>query len=94
MSKTNPLAKAIARAWKDPEFKKKLLADPKSALKEMGIDIPKDITVKIVEDTPKLLTLVLPQAPTKVYELDESELERMAVGVAFWSGQCMSTNPC
>ena len=30
-------ARAVARAWVDPEFKKRLLADPKAALDELGI---------------------------------------------------------
>lgn len=80
MDYTNPYAKVFAKAWKDPAFKEKLLADPKVALKEMGIDIPKDVTVKIVEDTPKSLTVVLPHSPTQLNEMNDRELEQLAAG--------------
>src|ERR1700730_6827954 len=32
-------AKVVARAWVDPAFKKRLLADTRAALAELGIDI-------------------------------------------------------
>ncbi len=81
MAHTNRMSKVIAKAWKDPEFKKKLLADPKAAVKEMGIDIPKDVSVKVVEDTPQTLTIVLPKAPTNAKEIDEGALEKLAAGI-------------
>ncbi len=42
-------AKTIAQAWEDEEFKKRLLADPATVLKEGGIEIPEGTTVKVVE---------------------------------------------
>jgi thiocyanate hydrolase gamma subunit len=56
-------ARVVARAWVDPEFKKRLLADGIAACKEMGIDwlkptgtgTPSDYTYFVVfENTPKL----------------------------------------
>ena len=56
-------AKLVAKAWTDPEFKKRLLADGTSACKEVGIDwldptgvgTPSDYTnFVVVENTPKL----------------------------------------
>jgi hypothetical protein len=93
MANTNPLAKIIAKAWKDPAFKKKLFADPKAALKEMGIDIPKNVTVKIVEDTPKSLTVVLPMAPTQVNEMNDNELEKLAAAGCEAGTVVFSTKP-
>lgn len=80
MAESNPFAKVFARAWKDPEFKKKLLKDPKAACKEMGVDLPQGVSVKIVENTPKSITMILPTSPTNASELQESELERLAAG--------------
>ncbi|RUS47321.1 NHLP leader peptide family RiPP precursor [Cohnella sp. AR92] len=55
----------IKKAWEDPEFKKLLLADPKSALKkEFGIDLPADVDLKVVEETTETYYLVLPPEPT------------------------------
>ncbi|MDP9016952.1 MAG: nitrile hydratase subunit alpha, partial [Candidatus Eremiobacteraeota bacterium] len=43
----------IARAWKDPEYKKRLLADASSAVTELGIDMSHWAPVKLraVENT-------------------------------------------
>ena len=45
-------ARVVARAWVDPEFKSRLLNDPRSALAEMGIEIPQDTPhLAVVENT-------------------------------------------
>ncbi len=33
-------ARLVAKAWADPDFKKRLLADPKGALNDMGYELP------------------------------------------------------
>jgi acyl carrier protein len=54
-------ARLIARAWQDADFKSKLLGNPKAAIEqEFGIELPADMTVTVVEDTPTHLHLVLP----------------------------------
>ena len=52
----------VARAWRDPAFKARLLADPHGALKEAGVDVPAGVTVKVVEDSDSHVHLVLPPA--------------------------------
>lgn len=42
-------AKAVARAWRDPAFKKRLLTDSKSAFAELGIEVRDNVIV--VENT-------------------------------------------
>ncbi|MHA7967458.1 NHLP leader peptide family RiPP precursor [Paenibacillus sp. CAU 1782] len=55
----------IEKAWADEEFKKKLIADPKAALKEaFDLDIPADINVEVLEETADTYYLVLPQSPS------------------------------
>lgn len=45
-------AKVVARAWTDPEFKARLLSDSRSALAEMGIEIPAETPhLTVVENT-------------------------------------------
>lgn len=70
----------ITKAWKDPTFKKKLLSDPKSALKEFGIEIPANTNVKVIEDSANTYTFVIPAAPKNVSQLSESELIKVAGG--------------
>jgi Nitrile hydratase, alpha chain len=70
-------ASVVERAWRDPEFKAKLLSDPVSVLTEAGIDLPRHKTVKIVENTADILHLVLPADPVED-ELTDVDLEQMA----------------
>jgi hypothetical protein len=82
----------VARAWTDPAFKAKLLADPAAVLKANGLSIPPGITVKVVENTDKVVHLVLPirSAPQELSdaELSEVELQQAAGGTdynTFWT---------
>ena len=52
-------AKVVARAWVDPEFARRLLSDPKSALLEMGYALPDDPGLAILENTDQLHHLVV-----------------------------------
>lgn len=55
----------IQKAWEDPSFKERLLADPKAAIKEvLGIILPEHIKVKTVEESSNEFYLVLPPSPT------------------------------
>ena len=69
----------VARAWADPAFKAKLLADPAGVLKENGLVPPAGITIKVVENTDKVLHLTIPAKPAAT-ELSEEELHRVAGG--------------
>jgi hypothetical protein len=69
----------VARAWADPAFKAKLLADPVAVLKENGLAPPAGLQLKVVENTDKVLHLVLPVKPAP-QELSEEELHRVAGG--------------
>ena len=55
--------KIIAKAWRDPSFKAKLIADPQGTLKQAGVTIPAGVTVKVVENTDTHFHLVLPPKP-------------------------------
>jgi hypothetical protein len=55
-----PLNTVITKAWSDPAFKKHLLSDPAAALSAEGVAIPPGVAVKVVENTDKLVHLVLP----------------------------------
>ena len=72
--------KVIARAWRDPAFKARLLADPHGALKEAGIVVRAGVTVKAVENTDKHVHLVLPPKPPG--ELSDEALDKVAAGTA------------
>lgn len=72
-------AKVVAKAWADEAYKKKLISEPAAVLKAEGLDLPRGVSLKVVEDTAALRHLVLPAMPTEAAGLDEAALdERMA----------------
>jgi hypothetical protein len=78
-SDTTAYAKMVARAWRDPAFKAQLLADPNAALAAAGAPMPPSVTVKVVENTDKLVHLVLPAPPADT-ELSQEVLEQVTAG--------------
>lgn len=60
-------SQVIEKAWQDPSFKAKLLADPKAAIQEaLGVVLPDHIKVKTVEENSDEFYLVLPPNPSHV----------------------------
>jgi nitrile hydratase len=52
-------ARAVARAWTDRAFKKRLIADTRAALGEMGIDIGSLAEFRVVENTPEVHNVIV-----------------------------------
>ena len=52
-------AKVVARAWADPAFKRRLLADTRAALAELGIDIGTLAEFRTVENTAKVHNVIV-----------------------------------
>ncbi len=50
----------LEKAENDENFRKKVLSDAKTALKEIGIDFPDDVNVKVYENKKDELHMVLP----------------------------------
>ncbi|RRJ64215.1 NHLP leader peptide family natural product precursor [Paenibacillus oralis] len=60
-------SQVIEKAWQDPSFKAKLLADPKSAIQEaLGVILPDHIKIKTVEESSDEFYMVLPPNPANV----------------------------
>lgn len=82
-------AMVVERAWRDPVFKARLLAEPHVALALLGLEVPSGMTVKVVENTETVVHLVLPAKPAEG-ELSEEALEAVAGGTgsmfASWGG--------
>jgi Nitrile hydratase, alpha chain len=70
--------RAVSRSWSDAAFKKRLLANPREALRDAGVDIPSHVQVNIAEDSASVINLVLPADPTG--ELSSRQLEGVAGG--------------
>lgn len=71
-------AKLRELAGKDPEFRKKLIADPVTVIQEtLGIELPKTLKFRVIEEAANEGILVLP--PT-AFELSDDLLEAAAGG--------------
>jgi nitrile hydratase len=52
-------ARVVARAWTDPEFRKRLLADGRAAVAELGLTMPKHHRhLVVLENTPTLQNVI------------------------------------
>ncbi len=74
----------IARALKDPTFRQVVLDDPKKVLAdEYHVQLPDSITVRVLEETPNTLSIVLPPSQTEaMQELADSDLEAAVGGIS------------
>lgn len=52
--------KLIAKASEDADFKQALISNPHQAIAQFGVQVPKDVEVKVVEESSKVVYLVLP----------------------------------
>ncbi len=81
--------KLIARAWKDPKFADDLRRTPKAVVERElaamrpGAKLPAGLDIRVVEETPNTIYLVVPRKPQAAAELSEAELAQVAGG---WYG--------
>jgi hypothetical protein len=71
----------IEKAWKDPEFRKQVVSDPKGMLeKHLGQKLPAGLTIHIHEEDANTLHFSVPPPPANVAQLSDEDLERVAGG--------------
>lgn len=58
--KASKYDEVVQQALSDPDYKERLLSDPKGTLQQAGFDIPDDVDVEIVLDTATTMHFVLP----------------------------------
>ena len=68
------IGQVITKAWNDDSFKQRLLADTMAVLKEEGVQVPAGLEVKAVENTEKLVHMIIPLKPVSSEFLDETLL--------------------
>jgi hypothetical protein len=80
----------IAKAWSDEGFKARLLANPKAAMAEVGMDAPEGVEIEVVESTQEKAYLVI--SPKPVGELSDEDLDKVSGGYcSLPPGPCHST---
>jgi hypothetical protein len=62
------MGKVIARAWSDDTYRSRLVSAPHEVLAEAGIDVPAGAKIKVVQDTPESIHVVLPSKPAGMSE--------------------------
>jgi hypothetical protein len=72
--------KVFNRAMEDPGFRAQLLSDPRAALSILGADVPANFELKVLEETPNSLYIVLPAAGAAGKEMSDDELDTVAGG--------------
>ena len=73
------LEKLVAKTEEDSDFRSRLLADPRSVLKDtLDIEVPDDFNVVVHEEDARTAHLVLPASA----ELTDTQLEKAAGGEA------------
>jgi hypothetical protein len=71
----------IRRAQQDETFRRELLTDPNGAIgRALGVRVPADVKIHVVEETPRQLYLVIPPKGTGSGELAQHELNAVAGG--------------
>ncbi len=69
----------VQKAWRDPEFKKRLLTDPRKVMEEElgryqpGAKMPENIQIYVHEETPNALHITLPVNPKDYANLSGDE---------------------
>lgn len=80
------MARIVARAWADEDYKRRLLTDPAGVLAEEGIEAPPGAEVRILEDKEDVVHVVLPAPPPS--EVREEDVARKLIGplLTCWMG--------
>ena len=81
----------IKKAQSDKDFKKTLVDNPKAALGQLGVQVTEDVDVKVVEESAKVVYLVLPCNPD---ELTDEQLDDVAGGLCDGFGELIEDMFC
>lgn len=74
-------ARLVEQAKIDPDFRRRLLEDPKAAIADfVGAALPPGMTITVLEEEPGHHYLVLPPAPPAVDAIPLDELELALAG--------------
>jgi nitrile hydratase len=60
--------------YKSAPYRSRVVIDPRSVLREFGLDLPNDVEVRVWDSTAELRYLVLPERPAHSETLTETEL--------------------
>lgn len=71
------------RAARDPQFRQQLMDNPRQAVREeLGMEIPGDVEITVLEETPSQVYVILPAGAASGQGLSDADLEQAAGGFA------------
>ena len=86
-------AKIVAKAWVDEDYKKNLLNNTETVLKDEGIEIPAGLKIKIIEEPENTKIFTLPQKPCNFDKIEELE-NRIAANDCYACGSACTCLCC
>ena len=76
----------IEKCWKDAEFKRKVISNPKGMLEQhTGQKLPPGVKIFIHEEDGNTLHFSIPPTPANLAELSDEDLEKVAGGTDVFS---------
>ena len=60
--------------YKSPEYRSRMVAEPRKVLREMGLALPQDIRIRVWDSSAEARYMVLPERPPGTDELSAEEL--------------------
>lgn len=76
-------------ATQNPEYRQALLVNPRDVVqRQFQIELPSDVEIKVLEETPDTAYVVLPYAPARGAELVDADLEAVAGGANVKEANC------
>ena len=77
----------IKKAQSDKDFRQSLVKNPKETLGQLGVQVPEEIEVKVMEESANVFYLVLPVNPD---DLADEQLDFVTGGCCF--GDCCAVD--
>ena len=62
------------RWYKDPQYRSRIVREPRVVLKEMGLDLPDEVEIRIWDSSAEVRYMILPQQPRNSIGKGEQEL--------------------
>jgi nitrile hydratase len=75
------------RWYKSPEYRSRMVAEPRNALREMGLHLPAVVQIRVWDSSAEARYLVVPERPAGTDDLDAAQLSKLVtrdamIGVA------------
>ncbi len=62
--------------YKSPAYRSRVVREPRAVLREMGLELPESVEIRVWDSSAEVRYLVLPERPAEAAEVDAAELAR------------------